>query len=91
VYTGTDDTVSVVTEEDLMANATIGGGNVTNSSNTVHLPPEKEQPESWSYSVLGIFLGLAAILCAAGSIRNWRQRRDKRNQYEEISQQEFVV
>jgi len=57
--------------------------NLSLANTTTFLPPEKEQPESWTFAVLIIFSGLAAILISVTAYKTC-SRRSKRHSYEEI-------
>jgi hypothetical protein len=54
------------------------------SNTTTFLPPEKEQNDQWTYTVLAIFSILALALFAVTACRNYREHT-RRNSYEEIA------
>ena len=61
-------------------NATAQDVNAT----TPLLPPEQAQPAIWPLIVFAVFVAIAVSLCLITAIQNFRRRRQKRTDYEEI-------
>jgi len=84
-----DDAEPSITQWTITNNTKFYDANDRNNKTHSLLPPEEKQPDQWPLIALGIFLGLAVLLCLGTCVRRYKSRRSRRNQYEEI--QNLVV